>query len=94
MAGSFSHIVSDDDGSFRMDLIDHMGDAHEALEECYDIIAAFIEMSGRGIEALDEAMKRSSTNENGTGWIDRSMFGEPPCTVFPVVGRRHASLDK
>lgn len=37
MAGSLSHIV-DEDGKFRMNLIENMGDAHEALDECFKII--------------------------------------------------------
>jgi len=37
MAGSFNHIV-DDDGKFTMDTIENLGDAHEALEDCYRII--------------------------------------------------------
>lgn len=39
MAGSYRHIT-DHDNKFRgIDLIDHLGDAYEALEECYDMIA-------------------------------------------------------
>lgn len=38
MAGSFHHLI-DKDLKFRgLDLIDNLGDAHEALEECYDMI--------------------------------------------------------
>ena len=37
MAGSFRHLVAED-GSFTMDLIENLGDANEALEECYDMI--------------------------------------------------------
>ena len=38
MAGSYRHIV-DADNNFRgINLIDNLGDAHEALEECYDMI--------------------------------------------------------
>jgi hypothetical protein len=37
MAGSLSHITSGQ-GEFTMDLIDNMGDAHEALEECFGVI--------------------------------------------------------
>lgn len=38
MAGSFRH-VTDNDGAFRgIDLIDNLGDAHQALEECYEMI--------------------------------------------------------
>ena len=41
MAGSLNHIVTPD-GGFSMGLIDHLGDAEEALEECFDIIAVLI----------------------------------------------------
>lgn len=55
MAGSFAHIV-DDNGAFTMDNIEHLGDAHEALEECFDIIALLIaEISPLGsFEAICE----------------------------------------
>ena len=38
MAGSLSHIVDDETGEFRMDLIENLGDAYEALEECFHLI--------------------------------------------------------
>jgi hypothetical protein len=39
MAGSYSHITTDKKGKFRgTELLDHMGDAYEALEECYGMI--------------------------------------------------------
>ena len=34
MAGSLNHLVGAD-GKFTMDLIENLGDAHEALEECF-----------------------------------------------------------
>ena len=37
MAGSLNHIVGSD-GRFRMDLSENMGDADEALEECFQLI--------------------------------------------------------
>ena len=38
MTGGYRHIVNED-GSFRgVDLLDHLGDAYEALEECYEMI--------------------------------------------------------
>lgn len=37
MAGSMNHLV-DRDGRFTMEFIENMGDAHEALEECFDLI--------------------------------------------------------
>jgi len=42
MAGSLNHIV-DDDGTFRMGGIENLGDAHEALDECFKII---LELTG------------------------------------------------
>ena len=38
MAGSYSHINKN--GEFTMDYIDNMGDAAEALEDCFVIIDA------------------------------------------------------
>ena len=37
MAGSYKHLI-DKSGNFTFDLIDNMGDAHEACEECYYLI--------------------------------------------------------
>lgn len=37
MAGSLYHIV-DEDGTFYMGGIENLGDAHEALDECFKII--------------------------------------------------------
>jgi len=37
MAGSLSHIV-DGQGRFTMSLIENMGDAEEALSECFEVI--------------------------------------------------------
>lgn len=38
MAGSFRHVV-DEDVQFRgTELLDHLGDAYEALEEMYDML--------------------------------------------------------
>jgi len=39
MAGSLNHIV-DDDGYFCSFTIENLGDAYEALEECFNIIYA------------------------------------------------------
>jgi hypothetical protein len=37
MAGSLNHII-DSNGKFCMDSIENLGDAYEALEECFMII--------------------------------------------------------
>ena len=46
MAGSYDHICNED-GSFRVDLIEKMGDAHEALEECHEIIRRLREVGNQ-----------------------------------------------
>ena len=38
MAGSLNHIIAPD-GGFCFDLIENLGDAYEACEECFDVIA-------------------------------------------------------
>ena len=38
MAGSYRHCVNADSKFIGIDLIDNLGDAHEALEEMYDMI--------------------------------------------------------
>lgn len=43
MAGSLNHIINNKTGGFTMSTIGNMGDAYEALEECYDIIAVLIQ---------------------------------------------------
>lgn len=38
MAGSYSHITDDQGRFIGVELLDHLGDAYEALEECYGMI--------------------------------------------------------
>lgn len=40
MAGSLNHIVNSDTGEFYPDRIENLGDAYEALEECFSLIIA------------------------------------------------------
>ncbi len=42
MAGSLRHITAPD-GRLRMDLVEDGGDKVEAIEECFDVIAALLE---------------------------------------------------
>lgn len=53
MAGSLAHIVSEN-GTFRMDLIENLGDAHEALDECFKII---FEISGGKREEVNSFLR-------------------------------------
>lgn len=52
MSGSLNHITADD-GSFTMETIDDLGDAHEALEECHQIIAFLLPYAGRAMDNCD-----------------------------------------
>jgi hypothetical protein len=38
MAGSYKHIVNHNNEFIGVELLDHLGDAYEALEECYWMI--------------------------------------------------------
>ena len=51
MAGSLRHIVDSDTGKFTMDCLDHMGDAREALSECFHLIIA---MTGGDMDEVNE----------------------------------------
>jgi len=50
MAGSLNHIIGRK-GKFSMDHIENMGDAYEALEECFHLIHA---MTGGKKEEVNE----------------------------------------
>ena len=62
MAGSWSH-VTNHDGSFAgIDLIDNLGDAHEALEEMHGIIMVLAEGSLPAIEHAVEVARTQRIN--------------------------------
>jgi hypothetical protein len=42
MAGSLNHLI-DDTGAFKFSTIENMGDAYEACEQCFDVIALLIQ---------------------------------------------------
>lgn len=54
MAGSLNHII-DEDGSFKMTSIDNLGDASEALEECFHII---YELAGGDMSKVSAACNK------------------------------------
>ena len=47
MAGSLRHIVDSKTGEFTMEKIDNMGDAHEALWDCFRVIHS---LTGGGVQ--------------------------------------------
>jgi len=55
MAGSLNHIVDENTGQFRMDLIENMGDAHEALDECFKII---LELTGGKMNQVNKVCNK------------------------------------
>ena len=66
MAGSLNHIVNSDTGEFCFDSIENLGDAREALEECFYLIIALTcgkkeainnQLDFLGYPSLDHDMK-------------------------------------
>lgn len=72
MAGSLNHII-DNDGSFTMDLIENMGDAHEALEECFRII---VELSKGKRKLISKACRQACVVDPFVG-----RYGDPPAAA-------------
>lgn len=68
MAGSWKHIVNEDDGKFiGIRFLDNLGDAAEALEECYGMIhflAKFISERGSGGAGLSNGEIITYANEH------------------------------
>ncbi len=52
MAGSYRHLIHDDGTFAGVELLDHLGDAYEALEECYLMIQ---QLSGGDPERIARA---------------------------------------
>lgn len=69
MAGSLNHIV-DKDGGFTMDLIENLGDAHEALEECFVLI---YELAGGNSDTVSAACRKHNLPDP---WLGE--FGDAP----------------
>ena len=66
MGGGYIHLTDSDNNFIGTDTIENLGDASEALEECYEIIK---ELSGGSKEAIYEAAKRAHSR------------GFPDCTL-------------
>ena len=67
MAGSFRHIIDKKTLKFEgIDLLDDMGDAFEALEECYDMIIYLSKGSRRKLSKahLEGHIKKRTSKEN------------------------------
>ena len=65
MAGSLKHLI-DDDGNFAFDLIDNMGDAHEACEDCVaeiERLRASLEKMHTRSDERDDAIEREAFEE-------------------------------
>ncbi len=54
MAGSYRHIANAKNEFIGTDLIDNLGDAYEALEECYDMIQW---LSGGDLSKIHQAWR-------------------------------------
>ena len=58
MAGSYKHIVDNENKFIGIDLIDNLGDAYEALEECHALIRI---LSGDSKQKIFEAHRQYMT---------------------------------
>lgn len=59
MAGSFRHVVDDETGEFTMGRIDNLGDAEEALEECFLIIWSAKSLCEKFVGKVESGRARS-----------------------------------
>ena len=66
MAGSINHTVAND-GSFTTELLDNMGDVHEALEEYFYAVREAKQL----IEKLQEDTKDMPTWWRARRWLDK-----------------------
>jgi len=84
MAGSLSHLV-DEHGAFRFGLIENMGDAHEACEECFDIIALLVCEVEVAVGASGMPFDARKLMEQVCGYANA-----PVPEAIPVFGAREA----
>lgn len=60
MAGSYRHITDSRGEFIGTDLLDHLGDAYEALEECWEMIQC---LTGGDRKKIYDAWKKSRPKE-------------------------------
>jgi len=71
MAGSYQHCM-DDNAGFSFDLIENMGDAHEACEHMFYMIAYLADDDPHRIDAASEdAYNRIYPHHRGDDAVDR-----------------------
>ena len=82
MAGSLSHLT-DKNGEFCFELIDNLGDAEEACEECFNRIRELkVEKEKiRDYLGHEREMHKFVSNEMST-WINRCMKAEKKLEEF------------
>lgn len=85
MAGSLNHIVNSD-GTFSMNCIDNLGDAGEALEECFDIILFLAGGDTEKVRMACKALKYSDPWEDEYGDDPK----EPMCSKHVKVPLKKA----
>lgn len=83
MAGSYRHLVGRD-GKFSMDLIEDMGDAREALEECYGRIGI---LAGDP-ERLEDAVRQLHSRDVSVSF----MLQVPRAYIAPAIARQIISM--
>ena len=69
MAGSLRHVTNNDGTFSGSDLIENLGDAHEALEEC---VAVIRDLAGGDLEAIAAAHWRWVESHNPNHGLNTS----------------------
>lgn len=72
MAGSYKHIVDDNNNFIGIDLIDNLGDAYEALEECYLMIK---QLTGNDKQKIYETWRDSVLKASPNAGSPRFTYG-------------------
>jgi hypothetical protein len=79
VSGSFPHLVDDDNGKFRFNLIENVGEAREALADCFVII---YKLSGGNLHRVREAIAKF----DGLSMHDVNMYHPGDVNVCQFTG--------
>ena len=74
MAGSFNH-VCDDNGTFRFDLIENLGDAHEACEQMHALIMKLSGGDPAKVRVAMDAVQADRMPSNPINWDSYRNYG-------------------
>jgi hypothetical protein len=88
MAGSYKHLKAED-GTFCFDLIENMGDAHEACEDCFKRIATLERENAAILTLIDDVRDglREIIEWTDSGRSDKSVGGRARALLEKLDGK-------